>query len=47
MPAVTVEDLLTLPRVPLPDQGAAQRPVSSVTTAPDGLEGEGFPVRGA
>jgi quercetin 2,3-dioxygenase len=47
MPAVTVEDLLTLPRVPLPDQSAAQRPVSSVTTAPDGLEGEGFPVRRA
>ena len=47
MPAVTVDDLLTLPRVPLPDPASAQRPVSSVITAPDGFEGEGFPVRRA
>ena len=48
MPAVTVEDILVLPRVepPVPGQGAA-RPVRSVTTAPKGVEGEGFPVRRA
>ncbi|HEX6936904.1 MAG TPA: pirin family protein [Actinomycetes bacterium] len=47
MPAVTVDDLLSLPRVPSPDLGAQERPVRSVTTAPRGLEGEGFPVRRA
>jgi hypothetical protein len=48
MPAVTVEDILVLPRVPQPDAAvAAERPVVSVTTAPSGLEGEGFPVRRA
>ena len=48
MPAVTVEDVLTLPRVSTPDPMAArQRIVKSVTTAPAGLEGEGFPVRRA
>src|ERR1035438_4425687 len=48
MPAVTVENLLTLPRIPVPDPIAArERPVKSVTTAPAGLEGEGFPVRRA
>ena len=48
MPAVTVEDVLALPRVePLnPAEGTA-RPVVSVTTAPSGFEGEGFPVRRA
>jgi redox-sensitive bicupin YhaK (pirin superfamily) len=47
MPAVTVENPLTLPRVP---QVAPERPprqVMSVTTAPQGFEGEGFPVRRA
>jgi quercetin 2,3-dioxygenase len=46
MPAVTA-DPITLPRVtpPLPDTTA--RPVVSVTTAPRGFEGEGFPVRRA
>jgi quercetin 2,3-dioxygenase len=47
MPAVTVPNVLALPRVPRPDTAAAQRPVRSVTTAPSALEGEGFPVRRA
>ncbi|HEY1625419.1 MAG TPA: pirin family protein [Streptosporangiaceae bacterium] len=45
MPAVTVEDILVLPRVPAPE--GTERTVVSVTTAPSGLEGEGFPVRRA
>ncbi len=48
MPAVTVDDVLTLPRVGPPDPAAtAHRRVLGVTTAPGGLEGEGFPVRRA
>jgi redox-sensitive bicupin YhaK (pirin superfamily) len=48
MPAVTVDDILVLPRVSEPDPATtADRPVLSVTTAPAGLEGEGFPVRRA
>jgi hypothetical protein len=48
MPAVTVDDLLSLPRIPIPDPSkAAERVVRSVTIAPRGLEGEGFPVRRA
>ena len=48
MPAVTVDNVLTLPRISAPDPVAAhERPVKSVTTAPAGLEGEGFPVRRA
>jgi quercetin 2,3-dioxygenase len=48
MPAVTVENVLALPRVPATDPVAvAQRPVALVTTAPRGFEGEGFPVRRA
>ncbi len=48
MPAVTVEDVLVLPRVAAPaGPGIAERSVKSVTTAPSGLEGEGFPVRRA
>ncbi|MGZ4351615.1 MAG: pirin family protein [Solirubrobacteraceae bacterium] len=48
MPAVTVENPLALPRVPEPNPLADQdRPVASVTTAPKGFEGEGFPVRRA
>ncbi len=48
MPAVTVSDLTTLPAVPALDRTRlAERPVQSVTTAPRGLEGEGFPVRRA
>ncbi|HVS43655.1 MAG TPA: pirin family protein [Candidatus Dormibacteraeota bacterium] len=48
MPAVTVDDILTLPRIPEPDPAVAvERPVLAVTTAPSGFEGEGFPVRRA
>ena len=47
MPAVTVENILTLPRVAEPAVEAVSRPVRSVTTAPQGFEGEGFPVRRA
>ena len=48
MPAVVVEDITILPRVPEPDPAVAkQRPVRSVTSAPRGFEGEGFPVRRA
>jgi redox-sensitive bicupin YhaK (pirin superfamily) len=47
MPAVTVADVTILDRVALPDQPVRQRPVRSVTTAPSGYEGEGFPVRRA
>jgi redox-sensitive bicupin YhaK (pirin superfamily) len=47
MPAVTVENPLALPRVPIADPAAKARPVVSVTTAPTGYEGEGFPVRRA
>ena len=47
MPAVTVDDVLTLPRIPRPDLTTSERPVVSVTTAPSGFEGEGFPVRRA
>ncbi|WP_406270341.1 pirin family protein [Actinacidiphila glaucinigra] len=45
MPAVTVENTLLLPRVAEPDPVTAQqRPVRRVTSAPQGFEGEGFPV---
>jgi redox-sensitive bicupin YhaK (pirin superfamily) len=48
MPAVTVDDLLVLPRIAEPDRVVAQdRPVVAVTTAPSAYEGEGFPVRRA
>jgi redox-sensitive bicupin YhaK (pirin superfamily) len=47
MPAVTVDDLTVLPRLSGPGLGDVVRPVVSVTTAPRGLEGEGFPVRRA
>jgi quercetin 2,3-dioxygenase len=47
MPAVTVSDVTTLPRVPEPGPDAVPRPVASLTTAPTGYEGEGFPVRRA
>jgi hypothetical protein len=47
MPAVTVDNLLSLPRVAVGVGTVNQRAVRSVTTAPRGLEGEGFPVRRA
>src|SRR6201995_2529435 len=46
LPAVTVENLLVLPRVTEPGP-EGERPVVKVTTAPSGYEGEGFPVRRA
>ena len=46
MPAVT-SDYLRLPRLDGPQLDAVERPVLSVTTAPTGLEGEGFPVHRA
>ena len=48
MPAVTVDNILALPRIQTPDPSVSvDRPVISVTTAPTGYEGEGFPVRRA
>ncbi|TDD30989.1 pirin family protein [Nonomuraea terrae] len=47
MPAVTVENPLTLPRLPEPVAAAPERKVLAVETAPSGFEGEGFPVRRA
>ena len=48
MPAVSVADITVLPRIPVPDPLVArQRPVTRITTAPKGYEGEGFPVRRA
>ena len=48
MPAITVPDITVLPRIPEPDPLVARmRPLRSLTTAPHGLEGEGFPVRRA
>lgn len=46
MPAVTA-DTLTLPRIRAASPGQTDRRVISVTTAPQGFEGEGFPVRRA
>ncbi len=48
MPAVTVEDILLLPRITEPDPAVSHdRRVLAVTTAPSAYEGEGFPVRRA
>jgi quercetin 2,3-dioxygenase len=48
MPAITVDDITVLPRISDPDPaGARQRQVVSITSAPSGFEGEGFPVRRA
>jgi hypothetical protein len=46
MPAISA-DTVALPRLPELNPTAADRPVVSVTTAPSGYEGEGFPVRRA
>jgi hypothetical protein len=46
MPAVTA-DPHTVPALATPSPTAVDRPVRSVTTAPSGVEGEGFPVRRA
>jgi quercetin 2,3-dioxygenase len=48
VPAIVVDDITVLPRIPEPDPTVArQRPVRGITSAPRGLEGEGFPVRRA
>jgi redox-sensitive bicupin YhaK (pirin superfamily) len=48
MPAVAVENTLTLPKILRPDPAVTkERSVRSITTAPKGYEGEGFPVRRA
>jgi quercetin 2,3-dioxygenase len=47
MPAITADDITTLPRLPSPSPSARRRRVRTVTTAPGGFEGEGFPVRRA
>src|SRR3954451_13098790 len=46
MPAITVEDTSALPRLDAA-AGRPQRTIRSVTVAPKGFEGEGFPVRRA
>ena len=46
MPAVTA-DTLTLPRIAATGPDSIDRPIRSVTIAPAGREGEGFPVRRA
>jgi redox-sensitive bicupin YhaK (pirin superfamily) len=48
MPAITVDDVLVLPRLPQIDPATTRfRTVRRLTTAPTGYEGEGFPVRRA
>ncbi|HEY8453165.1 MAG: pirin family protein [Micromonosporaceae bacterium] len=48
MPAVTVDDVLVLPRLPKLDPATTRfREARRVVTAPSGYEGEGFPVRRA
>jgi len=48
MPAVTVDDLLSLAQIAEPDpELALVRPVLGVRNAPSAFEGEGFPVRRA
>ncbi|MFF3380486.1 pirin family protein [Streptomyces sp. NPDC002680] len=48
MPAITVDNVLVLPRLPeLDPPGTAFRPVRRLTTAQHDFEGEGFPVRRA
>jgi redox-sensitive bicupin YhaK (pirin superfamily) len=47
MPAVTVDNVLALPKLAPAGVQNAVRPVRSVTTAPTGYEGEGFPVHRA
>jgi redox-sensitive bicupin YhaK (pirin superfamily) len=47
MPAVTVDNVLALPKLAPAGPQNTVRPVRSVNTAPTGYEGEGFPVRRA
>jgi hypothetical protein len=46
MPAITVDDMLVLPRVPRPDPATSRaRPVVRVVTAHRATEGAGFSIR--
>jgi quercetin 2,3-dioxygenase len=47
MPAISVENPLELPKAVRPETTDRPRRVKSITSAPRGLEGEGFPVRRA
>ena len=47
MPAITVPDLAVLPTIEALPVLTTPRPVVSLTTAPRGFEGEGFPVKRA
>jgi redox-sensitive bicupin YhaK (pirin superfamily) len=47
VPAITAANIFDLPRVEAPAIEQKPRPVRSITTAPSGFEGEGFPVRRA
>jgi redox-sensitive bicupin YhaK (pirin superfamily) len=52
MPAVSVDDTLSLPKIVVPErkpdgQPVVARRVRTLTTAPTGFEGEGFPVHRA
>jgi len=48
MPAITAMDVLSLDRIAEPDRATSvDRKLESVTTAPRGFEGEGFPVHRA
>ena len=47
MPAISVDNPLELPQVVAPQTTDRPRRVTSITNAPRGLEGEGFPVRRA
>ena len=47
MPAISVDNPLELAKVAAPATDARARRIRSITTAPRGLEGEGFPVRRA
>ena len=44
MPAVSVDDVLVLPRIPAPDAMAVQRPVEKVITALATFEGDNAPT---
>jgi quercetin 2,3-dioxygenase len=48
VPTITPERWTDLTRIASPNvEGAVERPVKVITTAPKGFEGEGFPVRRA
>ncbi|MFQ6329126.1 pirin family protein [Nocardia sp. CWNU-33] len=45
MPAITVPDIMVLPRLPRPTEPTRERPVRSISTAQKQREGAGFEVR--